>query len=55
MNKRIMWFSVTVFGLIGSYVPVLLGSGELSGWSIIGFMLGSLFGIWAGIKLNNYF
>jgi hypothetical protein len=44
-----------VGGTIGSYIPVLLGSGDFSGWSILGFFFGSIAGIWAGVKLNSYF
>lgn len=56
MNKKTIWISITVFGVIGSYLPALFGAGgELSGWSILGGFVGSLFGIWAGVQLNNYF
>jgi len=54
MNKGLMWISITVGGLIGSYIPVLFGSGSLSGWSILGGGVGGLAGIWAAVKLNGY-
>lgn len=41
-----------VFGLIGSYIPVLFGDNDLlGGWSIFGGVVGGLFGIWVGVKL----
>jgi len=42
---------MTVFGAAGSYVPVLFGDHDLlSGWSILGGMIGGFFGIWVGVK-----
>lgn len=55
MNKALMWTSITVFGFIGSYIPVILWrAGGFSGWSIFGGFVGSLFGVWAAIRLNDY-
>jgi uncharacterized membrane protein YfcA len=46
----------TVGGMIGGYVPVLLGDNELlDGWSILGGMIGGLLGIWVGVKLSKRF
>jgi hypothetical protein len=50
-----MWISITVFGFIGSYIPILLfHAGGFSIWSILGGLVGSVFGIWAAIKANEY-
>ena len=43
-----------IFGLIGAYIPVLFGDSDpLSGWSILGSVVGGLFGIWLGVKLSQ--
>jgi hypothetical protein len=55
MNKGLLYLSITIFGLIGSYLPVLFGAGELSFISIMGGAVGGIFGIWAAVKFNNYF
>jgi hypothetical protein len=50
--KQLILLCATVFGFIGSYIPVLFGDTDmLSGWSILGGMIGGFFGIWAGVKL----
>ena len=50
--KQTILLSATIFGVLGSYIPVLLGDDSLlSGWSILGGMIGGFFGIWAGVKL----
>lgn len=52
--KQVVILSATLFGAIGSYVPVLFGDNDiLSGWSIVGGMIGGFFGIWAAVKLYN--
>lgn len=49
--KAILLLGATIFGLIGAYVPVLFGDNDLlSGWSILGSMIGGFFGIWVGYK-----
>lgn len=48
MNKGLILLFATIFSIIGSYIPVLLGESMLSGWSILGGMVGGLFGIWLG-------
>jgi len=55
MNKATMWLCITVGGIIGSYIPVLLWhAGGLSMASILGGGVGSLAGIWAAVKLDSY-
>jgi len=52
MNKGLLTFMAGICGLIGSYIPVLFGDNDLlSGWSILGGVIGGLFGIWVGVKL----
>lgn len=48
MNKGLILLFVAIFSIIGSYIPILLGESMLSGWSILGGMVGGLFGIWLG-------
>jgi hypothetical protein len=52
MDKKLLLLCAGVGGIVGSYVPVLLGDNDLlSGWSILGGCVGGLFGIWVGVKL----
>lgn len=52
MNKGLLTLMAGVFGLVGSYIPVLFGDTDLlAGWSIFGGVVGGLFGIWVGVKL----
>lgn len=52
MNKGLLTLMAGIFGLVGSYIPVLFGDNDLlGGWSIFGGVVGGLFGIWVGVKL----
>lgn len=52
--KALILLGATIFGGIGSYIPVLFGDNNLlSGWSILGGMIGGFFGIWVGVKVYN--
>jgi hypothetical protein len=54
MNKRLILLFAGIFGFIGSYVPVLLGDHDLlGGWSILGGLIGGLFGIWLGAAASK--
>lgn len=53
MNKSLILFFATIFSLLGSYVPVLLGETALGGWSILGGFIGGLFGIWLGVFVSR--
>ena len=54
--KIIIYVCITVFGLIGSYIPVILFHADaFSAASIITGAIGSLLGVWAGYKLYQYF
>ena len=50
--KQLILLCAAIFGALGSYVPMLFGDNSLlSGWSILGGMIGGFVGIWAGVKL----
>ena len=54
MNKRIILFFATVFGILGGYLPVLFGDNELlDGWSILGGLVGGFAGIWVGAYVSK--
>jgi hypothetical protein len=56
MNKKLILFSATVFGLIGGYIPVLWGDNDmLSGTSLLLGMFGGFFGIWIGYLFSKRF
>jgi len=41
-----MYILLSVFTTIGSYVPVFFGSSQLSGWTVIGGMVGGFIGVY---------
>lgn len=48
--KGLTLICVTVFSTIGSLVPMLFGDNDLlGGWSIVGGLIGGLFGIWLAV------
>jgi hypothetical protein len=49
MNKGAILLFATIFSIVGSYIPVLLGEGFFSVWSVLGGMVGGLFGIWLAL------
>jgi hypothetical protein len=49
-----MWLGITIGGIVGSLVPLLWHAGSFSFTSIIFGGIGSLLGIWAVYKLNDY-
>ena len=53
MNKALIYLSLTIGGLVGSYLPVLFGSSYFGGWSILGGLIGGIGAIWIGVKLNG--
>jgi hypothetical protein len=54
MNKKVLLLFATVFGVVGGYVPVLFGDNDfLSGWSILGGLVGGLLGIWLGVIVSK--
>ena len=53
-SKLVLYTSITVFGALGAYLPVwLLGDDPLSGWSILGSVIGGIVGIWIWTKLKD--
>ena len=52
--KKLIYGSVFIFSTIGGYLPSLWHAGFFSAWGIIGGLVGTAFGIWVAIKLNNY-
>lgn len=56
MNKSLITFMAGLSGVVGSYIPVLLGDNSLlDGWSVLGGVIGGLIGIWVGVKLAQRF
>ncbi len=54
MNKKIVLLSATVFSIVGGYLPVLFGDNNpLDGWSILGGLVGGLFGIWISVYISK--
>jgi len=50
MDKKTILFFSTIFSIAGAYVPILFGDTDmLSGWSILGGLVGGIFGIWLGV------
>ena len=46
--------SMLVGMTLGGFVPVLFGDDDLlSGWSILGGLVGGIIGIWLGAKLSQ--
>ncbi|MBX4190646.1 hypothetical protein KW794_01010 [Candidatus Saccharibacteria bacterium] len=52
--KFLIYTSVFIFSTIGAYIPAIWHASLFSVSSIIGGIIGTVFGIWAAIKLNNY-
>ncbi len=52
--KLMIWIGITIGGIVGGGIGSLLDHGNMLGaWSIILGAVGSLAGIWLGIKLDN--
>ncbi len=56
MNTRALYYlGAGIGGTIGSFVPLLWGASELSGWSIVLSGIGGIAGLWVAYKLvHNY-
>jgi len=54
MSKGLLYGSVLIFSTIGSYIPVLWHASFFSMSSIVGGIIGTVVGIWAALKINNY-
>jgi hypothetical protein len=54
MNKFIILFFMTIFGLLGNFAPILFGINDLfSVWGILGGIFGGFFGIWVGYVVSK--
>jgi drug/metabolite transporter superfamily protein YnfA len=54
MNKKVIMFFATIFSIAGAYVPALFGDTDMfSGWSLLGGLLGGLFGIWLAVFVSK--
>ncbi len=45
--SSLLWLFIGIGGTIGGFIPVWLGAGGLSLWSILGSGVGSIAGIFA--------
>jgi hypothetical protein len=54
MTKGLVYLLIFIGGAIGSYIPALFGQSMFSAASLIGGAIGSIVGIWAAVKLNDY-
>ena len=52
--KGLIYGSVLIFSTIGAYIPALWHAGFFSLSSIIGGIVGTIFGIWVAFKLDDY-
>ena len=56
MNTRALYYlGAGLGGTLGSFVPLLWGASELSGWSILLSGVGGIAGLWAAYKLVHYY
>lgn len=53
MDKKIIILISGFGGVLGGYIPTLLGQGGLGGWSVLGAFVGGIAGIWLGVKFSN--
>ncbi len=54
MNKRVILLSATICGVLGGYIPVLLGDSDfLDGWTILAGLIGGFVGIWLGVIVSK--
>lgn len=54
MNKKLILFFATIFGLAGSYFPMLFGTNDIfSIWGILGGVAGGFIGIWVGVVVSK--
>ena len=56
MNKTIVMICASVGMTIGGFVPWVFGDHDLmSGWAILGGLIGGIVGIWIGVKVTKLF
>ena len=54
-KKTIVMIFATIGLTVGSFIPALWGGSLLGGWSIFLSFVGGMAGVWAGVKVSNYF
>lgn len=54
MGKRLVYGNLLIFGTLGAYIPAIWQSSIFTLISVIGLVIGALFGIWLAGKLNDY-
>ena len=50
MNKLFLFFFATIGGLVGGYLPLLMGNEDIS-LSVLTGTVGGLLGIWLGVVI----
>jgi hypothetical protein len=50
-TKKLYLLLGSIGSVIGGWLPTLFGAGDLSGWSILGGVIGGIAGIYLGTKL----
>lgn len=54
MNKAAIMIMMSVGMTVGGFLPMLFGDNDLlSGWSILGGLVGGGVGIWLGVKVSQ--
>jgi hypothetical protein len=54
MNKTIIMFFAIGFSILGECLPMIIGNNDIfSGWSILGGLVGGLFGVWVGVVVSK--
>ncbi len=53
MNKKVVILGMIWGGIIGGYIPIALGAGTFSLFSILSSFIGGILGIWLSFKWLN--
>ena len=53
MSKTLIWCGLFLGSTLGGCIPLLWGGSLMSGWGILGSVVGGLAGIWAGFKASE--
>lgn len=52
MGKKFIYFTMTIGMTVGGALPMFFGDNSLlDGWTLLGGLVGGLFGVWVGVKL----
>lgn len=54
ISKPFTYIGISLGMTTGGALPLLWGVGAFSSESLLGLLIGGMFGIWAGYKLNQY-